>query len=149
MDTIKDLTENVKSPEDLAKAIEKIDSAMDKIKSELNEVQAPNVKVLSLSSGITKRIIAASVSLIVLLCSFVFCTYAYFTDLKSSNGHYISSGSADVELFDITESTADIEGIDPLSDGSFIVFPGYTVKKRVYATNTGSSDIYVRIKIEP
>lgn len=148
MDNFKDLTENIRSSEDLSKAIEMIDSAMDKINSEICESAAPKKKKVALSSGIQRRVIAATVSLFVLLFSFVFCTYAYFTDLSLSDGNHISSGYAEVKLFDITDSTAAIEGLDPLPDGSFIVFPGYTVTKRVYATNSGSSDVYVRIKLE-
>lgn len=91
-----------------------------------------------------KKIIATYVTLAITILSFCCGTLAYFTDSTSSHGH-IATGSASVEVVDITYPYGSSIAVPP---GTAIrIMPGYEIEKTMSVRNTGSLPLYIRIKL--
>ena len=93
-----------------------------------------------------KKILIMCSVMIVMTVSFVFSTLAYFTDTSSFNYSMIASGTAKVELVDVTYPYGSSIPVDP--SAAIRILPGYEISKTVSARNTGSLPLYVRVKLD-
>lgn len=143
MDDLTNFSAAEKSPEEIKAAIEKIDLAISKTKQALATTPADPKESATLSR-MGKKLIATVVAMCMLLGSFAFCTYAYFTESTSSSGNVIITGEADVSF---TNSSVLPDGSLPSVDDAIGIYPGYTVSKNVYAQNNGTYPIYVRAAV--
>ena len=143
MDDLTNFSAAEKSPEEIKAAIEKIDLAISKTKEALS-MNSAEPKESPVLSRMGKKLIATVIAMCVLLGSFAFCTYAYFTESALSSGNVIITGEADVSF---TNSSILPDGSLPGADDAIGIYPGYTVSKSVYATNNGAYPIYVRAAV--
>ena len=98
-------------------------------------------------SATKKKIIATCVVMIITVVTFIYSTFAYFTDSAANNYNTITAGSTSVQLVDVTYPYG---SDDPVAPGTPIrIFPGYEVKKTVTARNSGKLPMYVRVKLTP
>ena len=93
-----------------------------------------------------KKILIMCAVMIVISASFVFSTLAYFTDTSSFKYSLMASGTAKVEVVDITYPYGSNVPVDP---GTAVrILPGYEISKTISARNMGSLPLYIRVKLE-
>ena len=91
-----------------------------------------------------KRTLLAIALAVICLSSLAYGTLAYFTASDTAH-NVITSGGVDIDLLE----WADEDKKTPFPEGGVSgVMPGVDVTKIVEVKNTGSSDAYVRIKVE-
>ena len=84
--------------------------------------------------------------MILTVFSFVFSTLAYFTDTTEFKNNTMTTGSASVEIINLTYQHGSDTVVSP--DAAIRIFPGYEVSKTVSARNTGDISLFIRVKIE-
>ena len=93
-----------------------------------------------------KKIIITYITLAITILSFCYSTLAYFTDSTSTGGN-IASGSASVEVVDVTYPYGSSIAVPPGT--AMRIMPGYEISKTLSARNTGSLPLYIRVKLMP
>lgn len=91
-----------------------------------------------------KIVILAAVA--ALLSIVGFGTYAAL-NASATASNIVTAGSVDISLRD--ERLAGENAWEAFPEGALDVLPDTTVTKRVYVTNTGKNDCYVRLKLVP
>ena len=94
-----------------------------------------------------RKLITSLCAMVALLASFVYGTYAYFTETVSSESDLsIFTGGAGAEIYDVT---LDPGTSIPVPDGQAVrILPGFSVNKTVKFRNTGDYPLYVRVNID-
>ena len=136
---------------DIAIALAKIDLAIAQTKEDMSRATvALETATGRVSAGMKKRLIATIVAMSLLISTFVLCTFAYFTASTSSQSNHITTGTADVTLFNSAGSSATPgpDGSIPDTSDSYTFFPGKAFAKEVYAKNNGAYPLYIRAKID-
>ena len=131
--------------QELDEAIERLNSEISRMNERLEERSAHSAKSDLASQCLKSKIIITMVATGLLLISLAVCTYAYFVATTTSGGNIISTGYADVTLYDVTDSAY---LPDPGVRDAISIFPGTVVSKTVYAKNNGAYPVYIRAKIE-
>ena len=93
-----------------------------------------------------KKIIITYITLAITILSFCYSTLAYFTDSTSTGGN-IASGSASVEVVDVTYPFGSNTAVPPGT--ALKIMPGYEVGKTVTAKNTGNLPLYIHVQLCP
>ena len=130
--------------QNIDEAIAKLDETIAKMSKRLDEMAVEKPKATVTQSDLNKKLIATMVATFVLVISLAVCTYAYFVSTQTSEGNVISTGYAKVLLYNATDPSYPTP---PDDTDSYIIFPGYSVSKTVYAENVGTYPVYVRAKI--
>lgn len=129
---------------DTQRQIAELDAAIQKFSERLEampEVSAPREDVVS--DTVKRKMTVIFAVMTVIMVTFLYSSYAYFTATVGSAGNTITAGKAFVEFVEVSDTGAGGSfgegGIERLS-----IFPGTDVMGDVAAVNSGVVSLYVR-----
>ena len=99
-----------------------------------------------MKKNLTRVLVSGIALTVVSVVIFLAQTIAYFSDTTAAPQNFLKTGRAEIELI---EQTLPDGATEPVPfEGPIRIMPGTRVSKIVTVQNTGSIDMYIRIKVE-